>query len=227
MQLPSELEFASFLQYSPSGQTQISRQSKDLCYAIKNDRQWMFPQPDGSRIPESVIHRVATVIRARLEAVAFLQRFLGPDRVLVPMPRSAPQSSPGALWPTLRICEELVAIGLGKAVIPALVRHTAVTKAATAPKGQRPMPPQHYESARVDANLPFEDMSRITLVDDVITRGSTMVGMYGRLSEAFADSEIRCFAVVRTMSGQEVTVLESPANGTINYRRPTWLHREP
>ena len=66
----------------------------------------------------------------------------------------------------------------------------------------------------------------ITLVDDVITRGSTILAMYQRLAEAFPQAEIRCFAVVRTMSDVEVDLIMSPVeglilfNGTNPQRRP-------
>jgi len=76
----------------------------------------------------------------------------------------------------------------------------------------------------VDPNLPFDNTSRITLIDDVITRDSTMVGMYGRLAEAFPDSEIRCFALVR-MSPRlpEIQLTENCFSGTTAL---PWLPRE-
>lgn len=41
------------------------------------------------------------------------------------------------------------------------------------------------------------------LVDDVITRGATLLGSASRLCEAFPDIPIRAFAVLRTVSNPE------------------------
>jgi hypothetical protein len=57
----------------------------------------------------------------------------------------------------------------------------------------------------------------ITLVDAVIIRGSTFLGMYQRLVEAFPLAQIRCFALVRTMSGAEVDRVMSPVEGVIAF----------
>ena len=57
----------------------------------------------------------------------------------------------------------------------------------------------------------------ITIVDDVVTRGSTFLAMHQRLAEAFPLAEIRCFAVVRTMSGIEVDQIMSPVEGLISF----------
>jgi len=49
-------------------------------------------------------------------------------------------------------------------------------------------------------------MERIVLVDDVITRGATMLGAASRLAEVYPEAEIRCFAMIRTMSRSETFV---------------------
>jgi hypothetical protein len=58
---------------------------------------------------------------------------------------------------------------------------------------------------------------RITLVDDVITRGSTFTGMVPRL-QAYPEVTIVCFALVRTVSTGEVETILAPTEGTIPYR---------
>ena len=52
------------------------------------------------------------------------------------------------------------------------------------------------------------------------------LAMHQRLSEAFPQTEIRCFAVVRTMSGVEVDQIMSPIEGTISFDG-TNLQRRP
>jgi adenine/guanine phosphoribosyltransferase-like PRPP-binding protein len=102
----------------------------------------------------------------------------------------------------------------------------AVTKSATAGSGQRPDPDAHYESLEVDQQAMLRPPATITIVDDVITRGSTFLAMYQRLSEAFPQAKIQCFAVVRTMSSVEVDQIMSSIKGLISYDG-TSLHRRP
>jgi hypothetical protein len=225
MHLPSELEFGSFLQYSPRGTTDVSRSSKTLCLAIKNDSTIGYRPPGQDRIVVSAIKKITERIEQVRPTLPLLDVFFGPDRLLIPVPRSAPFRSSDALWPARRICEELVARGLGAAVVPALVRHTAVTKSAGA--AQRPMPPDHFASTSLATQLSFSGQKKITIVDDVITRGSTLVGMSPHVVAGFPDYDIRCFALVRTMSGVEVATLEAPVIGSIEYNGGTYLHREP
>jgi len=130
------------------------------------------------------------------------------------------------LWPALRICQSLKAEGCAAAVLPCLKRVKPVTKSATAGSGQRPDPDAHYESLEVDQQAMLRPPTTITLVDDVITRGSTFLAMYQRLAEAFPQAEIRCFAVVRTMSDVEVDPIMSPVEGLISFNG-TNLQRRP
>jgi hypothetical protein len=54
-------------------------------------------------------------------------------------------------------------------------------------------------------------------VDDVVTRGSSFVGLVPRLQEAFPGIEIRCFALVRTISTGEIDRILDPVEGVISY----------
>ncbi len=136
---------------------------------------------------------------------------------MVPIPRSDPLAVKTALWPSRQICEALVAAGLGAEVAPLLQRQTAVQKAATAPQGMRPDPERHFESTVIDNEVPTLIERPITLVDDVITRGASFVGMFRRVAEAFPNRKISCFAMVRTVSDGEVETLRAPVRRTIRY----------
>jgi predicted amidophosphoribosyltransferase len=139
------------------------------------------------------------------------------------MPRSSPLSANNALWPSLRICEELLKQGLALDILPVVVREKTVTKAATAGSGKRPGPAEHYESCRVNLKqLPFI-AARITLVDDVITQGSTFLGIYPLVQEAFSRSKINCFALIRTMSGVSIDAMLDPVRGKIIFAQGTFL----
>jgi hypothetical protein len=205
---PSRLPYAAFLQYSPRGTSATSKQSKDVTLAIKADR---FIR--GHRVIDFTARR----IREERANYPFLASYFDGSVTLVPAPRSSPQKDPKALWPALRICQSLMAEGCAAAVLPCLKRAQSVTKSATAGSGQRPDPDAHYASLVVEKQGILVPPTSITVVDDVITLGSTFLAMYQRLTEAFPKAEIRCFAVVRTMSVVEVDQIMSPAEGVISF----------
>jgi hypothetical protein len=185
---PSSLAFASLLQYAPRGQSQPSMRSRDVTYKIKQDGFL-----GGLRIIDFSAERLAQEIATH----PFLNDYFNPSVTLVPVPRSSPLVGPGA-------------------VVPWLERTYAVQKSSTARAGQRPGPDEHYNSVRV-ARKKRRAPSAITLVDDVVTRGSSFVELVPRLQEAFPGIEIRCFALVRTISTGEIDRILDPVEGTISY----------
>jgi orotate phosphoribosyltransferase len=64
-------------------------------------------------------------------------------------------------------------------------------------------------NARNDSGL------RITLVDDVVTRGASFVGMMPHLQRGFPGCEINCFALVRTQSYDAVDQIVAAVEGVI------------
>ena len=107
---------------------------------------------------------------------------------------------------------------LAARILRCLERTRLVPHASSAAPGQRPNPPDHYASITVRSPRPRAHPNRITLVDDVITRGSSFVGMVPRIQEAFPDASVRCFALVRTISTGDVDAIFAPTAGTITYR---------
>ena len=65
---------------------------------------------------------------------------------------------------------------------------------------------------------PARPPAHITLVDDVITRGSSCIGIVPHLHEAYPNATVHCFAVVRTISTGEVPEILAPIQGTITSR---------
>jgi len=146
--------------------------------------------------------------------------------VLVPMPRKAPLV-PGGLWPSLKLCQAIQRQGLAQQVIPLLLRTKAIRKSATSSKGERPSPEEHFATLAVEENRPLLATGcHFIIVDDFITRGSTMLAAYTRLREAFPNSMISSFALVRTMSDVELNSIVAPVDGVITYKNG-FLHREP
>jgi adenine/guanine phosphoribosyltransferase-like PRPP-binding protein len=78
-----------------------------------------------------------------------------------------------------------------------LRRVRAVRKSGTAPPGGRPTVDAHYESFRIEDTPTPPDS--VVLVDDVITKGRTLLAAAARVHEAFPGAQIRAFALLRTM----------------------------
>lgn len=196
----SELPYGTFANYSPRGDSDVSQRSRTICGHIKAGK--------VDLIQSAVPHLKA-------EAAAVLVPFLNPGVALVPVPRSAPLAE-GALWPARVIANVLVAAGLGEAVLPCISRIAAVQKSSSSPAKERPSVEEHLASLAVVKELirPAE----ITLVDDVLTQGRTMIACAHRLEEAFPEAPIRCFAMIRTQGFvQNVEQIIDPATGIVRY----------
>jgi orotate phosphoribosyltransferase-like protein len=62
----------------------------------------------------------------------------------------------------------------------------------------------------------FVTSSRITVVDDFVTKGSTLLAAASRVAEAFPETTVRTFALVRTMGfAPEIEGIVAPDAGTI------------
>lgn len=209
---PSEVRFGALLVYSPDGTSEASRASAKAVRNIKD----CLP---------SYMARIGERFEETFRAGRF-DGFLGPDALLVPVPRSAPFKTKDAAWPARQICEVLAVHRLCAGVEPLLERHTTVQKSALFRRGaERPSPERHAETIRC-VELLVAPPARITLVDDVVTRGSTFLGCAIVLAARFPSTEVRALAVVRTMSKQEISSMLDPVEGRIRFENGT-LHREP
>jgi hypothetical protein len=142
-----------------------------------------------------------------------LAEILGPEVALVPAPKSSPLVE-GALWPARRIADDLVRRGLGKEVIPCVRRAVRVPKSAFAGVGERPTAKTHLESLAVD--IPLARPSRIAVVDDVVTKGATLLAVASAVKDIFPEADVRVFAMLRTMGLQpEVERILEPCVGAI------------
>jgi adenine/guanine phosphoribosyltransferase-like PRPP-binding protein len=70
--------------------------------------------------------------------------------------------------------------------------------------------------------------SRIVIVDDVITKGATLIAAASALHAAYPDAEIRPFAVLRTMGFRpEVGRILDPCEGVIKLNAAGRSERTP
>lgn len=163
--------------------------------------------------------------RARERSGQFPDYF-GDDVLLVPVPRHAPTHG-GALWPAKMIAESMVDEGLARHCQPLLQRSTAVDKSAmwSGPRTVR----RHLQT--ITAEPPIDYPQRIVVVDDVVTSGSTLFATTQLARAACPNADVKAFALLRTLSGQEVPETPdqclAPCTGTISLKSDDTTIREP
>jgi predicted amidophosphoribosyltransferase len=158
--------------------------------AVKNDE---FIVAEGKRIQMSEF--VAKTVRQKRESLPFSHLF-DPSPVLVPTPSSS-LKKPDSLWPANRIALAL-SKELGSQVAECLVRVEPLPKSATSAAPNRSTAAQHFESLLVQESL--TKPKAILLVDDVVTRGATVLGAANRLAESYPDAQIATFVALRAIS---------------------------
>ena len=193
------MKYASLLSYCsrcPKNYSEESDYARMLMRSIKND--WPVPKRGTDQAAQPLASQYVASVAASSDFD--LSEFLGPRVALVPIPKSSPMT-PGQLWVPMRLARELERNGLGRVIdLLERVKPVSASHLATAAAG-RPPPSEHFNSLRLKPSLLSPDsFDRITLVDDLITRGSTMFGCQLRLRELFPGAKIVGFAAMRTIS---------------------------
>lgn len=110
-------------------------------------------------------------------------------------------------------------------MLPCLERLKAVPKSAFAASGTRPKAIDHYQSIRVAKMV--ADRQLLCLVDDVITKGATLLAAATRLQEAYPQARVTAFALVRTLGFvDDIDQIVAPVIGTVTLRSDE-VFREP
>lgn len=204
----SHLEFGALLAYAPRGHSQDMKHSRDVMLHLKKDA--FVEEP-----PILMSQWVAATIQKNLATLEFAA-FFQPNTILVPTPKSS-LMRPDTLWVPERVAKALVSVGLGNAVLSCLFRHIPVPKAARSPPHMRPTATKHYETIGIQTGL--SPPAEILLIDDIVTRGATLLGAANRLADAFPQTGIRAFSVIRTISSpEEFNKTFDPCIGTIRLR---------
>ena len=197
------IEYASCYVYSPTGTGVVCERSRLMRALLKaGDAGFML--------------KYAVRVRQQVAESPPLAGFFGTSDVLVPVPGCAP-SMAGGVWAANHLAVALVNEGLGGAAWSGLRRVRAVRKSATAAPGERPTVNLHYESFLIEQ--PAMPLERIVLIDDVVTKGRTLLAAASRVHDAFPGAQIRAFALVRTMGLIPcVEQLLDPCKGEIRWR---------
>lgn len=177
---------------------------------------------DIKNVKSGYMKRIVARLREEMQPdkrANLLREVLDDDVLVVPCPRSSPLVT-GALWPSKEICDELVRHGLAMKSAALLERVKVVPKSSTSAIGERPKPIDHIRSMAVvnQQELELRKITRVTIVDDVITRGATLIAAASILQHHFPEAAIRIFAVVRTKSyDPEVGSILDPVLGEVSF----------
>ena len=182
----SAISCASWLVYATRATDESAKRAKSLILDVKTDR--IHPL---ANVP--VVRLMIEHAASRLDDIA--RAVFSGHPMLVPVPGSS-LTKPHTVWPSRRVCEELVRQGLGQDVLPIVARTTAVPKSAGS--ATRPPLDQHIESLTVQARL--SPPSRLLLVDDVVTSGTTMMACAIKLAQVFPGVPMSGFALARVQS---------------------------
>src|SRR5438132_5972585 len=213
------IEFGSLLSYSPHGYSASDIASKGWMVAVKQDQ---FVQTGARRIPMSEF--VSETVEQSLDRLPFSRLFAGKP-VLVPTPSSS-LKKPDSLDVPIRIATALMKKKLGNDVAECLVRVKPLPKSATSAAASRSTVAQHFDSFEVQGTLTKPES--ILLVDDVVTRGATLLGAANCLVESSPDAKVAAFVALRAVSNpSEFKGVREPVIGSITLQANGGTMRKP
>lgn len=222
------LEFGSLFAYTPRPDSS----DPNLKKTMKNTKTWTtqylkqdrMVRVQGTNDDIPMTRYVAEVISRKFAEIPFSD-FFDENTALVPVPSSS-QIPKGGLWVPERLAIEMVRKSIGNSVVPCLSRAKSIPKSSLSAPGNRPTPEDHYSSLSVSDTI--NDFDKAVLIDDVVTRGSTLIGSANKLHDLFPHIEIKGFAAVRTISDPSSFVkwLE-PVKGKITLYLGGYLNRQP
>ena len=110
--------------------------------------------------------------------------------------------------------------------MPLLSRVTPVPKSAYASTGNRPTPHDHLESLQLE--LALGNPTTVTVVDDIITKGATLLAAVSLIKAHYPGAEVRAFGILRTLGLRpDVDDIIAPVVGTITLTAYGDTAREP
>jgi predicted amidophosphoribosyltransferase len=187
------LRCGSWFIYATRGTSDLARSVRNLVLGVKRDA----VDPQSKRLYSDLIAELLASQRPP-PLVALLEGAVA----LVPVPGSGLRQA-HSVWPARSLCQALHSQGFGAAVWPIIERATAVRKSAWS--ATRPSANEHAASFTVKPPLNRE-VERVVLVDDVVTRGCTLLGAAKRLRDVLPTMPIEAFALARVQSTGDLTV---------------------
>jgi hypothetical protein len=196
------IPFGSCYAYSPHGLSETSERSRLLCSRVKNGRSgWL--RTYAARVREQALENQC------------LSDLFNPNAVLVPIPKCRQAPGP-SVWVANKLAIAINATGLGQSVWTGLKRMVEVDRSSSAWVWGRPTVQQHFKSFAVIPRVAIPP--EIVLIDDVVTKGRTLLAAAFRLHQSFPETQIRAFALVRTLGLiPDVRRVFDPCRGQIRW----------
>lgn len=184
---PHRLTVGAVLPYVKKQPNESRRRERErkLLYALKNGRDF-----DGKK------GRIAAGLVLANYAQPPANSVLGPDVVLVPVPRSTVPNvwpPPPADWGGRQLAEALQAAGLAERVHFGLQRVRSVERASAGAPADRPSVAEHMTSLEADVTS-LEPGSSVVVVDDLVTRGTQLMAAARTLENALGGLRVAGFA---------------------------------
>ncbi len=187
------LRCGSWMVYSTRGRSAASMCARYVIVRLKRGR----VEPKSGRSWADLL--IAQFAR---QAPAMLRQLFASPVTLVPVPACGARAvEPSGVWPALELCRELCRRGLGDEVQAVLQRVEGVANSALVPR-HRPSVDQHYQSLGITSLV--REPRRLLLVDDVVTRGATLMAAAQRLAVAYPATHVEAFALARVQGAGDV-----------------------
>ena len=205
----SNLSIGSFLIYPKGTSVSSARAREFIRYDIKQGR--------AGKIKDTIKRLIEKFPGSPLE------NYFSAEDTLVPLPGHAPLIE-GGFWVAEEICRTLVSLGIGKDVQPILKRNRRVPRSSSLTSAtERPTPSVHYDSLHMESLL--VKPGAIILVDDVVTRGSTLIACATKITQVLPSAKLKAFALARVedIDLNETKEMAAPLLQSINYNNATCI----
>lgn len=219
MELLNEVKYKSILSYvpkkyhNPSNSYYKENAFQAMCDSLKKDNYTIDEvQTMINNLKEDRCLEDGASMSERVVLIAYKQKIFSglanSNTSLVPVPTSSKPLEYGLDVPEC-IAKAMAEKGLGK-VERCLKRTKFLPKSAGSET--RPTAKEHYESMTVSSLV---NLDEIVLVDDVVTKGSIILGAASKLKKAFPKSKISAFVVVRALYLEDFEHVVCPHEGVI------------
>jgi hypothetical protein len=193
------LRCGSWMVYSTRGRSAASMCARYVIVRLKRGR----VEPRSGRSWADLL--VAQFAR---QSPAILRQLFASPVTLVPVPACGARAvESSGMWPTFALCHELCRRGCGDDVQAVLQRVETVSNSAWVPR-RRPSVEDHFHSLGVTSLV--TEPRRVLLVDDVVTRGATLMAAARRLAVAYPATQVEAFALARVQGAGDVEQVIQP-----------------
>lgn len=187
--------FSMFPYYTKSNaKSEDEKRLQGLLYAVKNGGR----VHDGEGTVQNACAWFAGVVRENADQLA---DFISQRHQLLPVPSSSVTSLPPSanLWPMYDLAQRIHMEALVCSAPPVLTRTTAIAKAHTVARDDKPSVADHRDSLTVDLSALSHDLP-VTLLDDVLTSGTSAMGCMLALRRDGFFGEVRLLTVTHTVA---------------------------